>query len=78
MSFNELYNSKYLNIKTKIIKNSKTTYLYSKWRPPSLNELTPIIFSMGLTHLGSEAAKYYSPLRFSTISRCFYIFKYLL
>ena len=25
------------------------------WRPPSLSELPPIIFDMGLTHLGSEA-----------------------
>ena len=29
-----------------------------KWRPPSLSGLTPMIFSMGLTHLGSEASKY--------------------
>ena len=28
------------------------------WRPPSLSELTPMIFDMGLTHLGSEASKY--------------------
>ena len=28
-----------------------------KWRPPSLNELTPMIINMGLTHLGSEASK---------------------
>ena len=26
------------------------------WRPPSLSELTPIIFITGLTHLGSEAS----------------------
>ena len=26
-------------------------------RPPSLSELTPIIFNMELTHLGSEASK---------------------
>ena len=25
------------------------------WRPPSLSKLTPIIFDMGLTHLGLEA-----------------------
>ena len=33
------------------------------WRPSSLSELTPIMFNMGLTHLGSEASicdiKYY-------------------
>ena len=25
------------------------------WRPPSLSELTPVIYDMGLTHLGYEA-----------------------
>ena len=28
------------------------------WKPPSLGELTPIIFNKGLTHLGSEASIY--------------------
>ena len=28
-----------------------------KWRLPSLSELTPIIFNMELTHLGSEDSK---------------------
>ena len=28
------------------------------WRPPSLSELTPMIFNTGLTHLGSEASNY--------------------
>ena len=28
-----------------------------KWRSPSLSGLTPIVFNMGLTHLGSEASK---------------------
>ena len=28
------------------------------WRPPSLNELTLMIFNMGLTHLGLEASIY--------------------
>ena len=27
---------------------------YIIWRPPSLSELTPMIFNMGLTHLGSR------------------------
>ena len=31
----------------------------NKWRPSSLNELTPMICNKGLTHLGSEASKYY-------------------
>ena len=26
------------------------------WRPPTLSELTPMMFNMGLTHLGSEAS----------------------
>ena len=26
------------------------------WRPPSLNELTPMISNTGLTHLGLEAS----------------------
>ena len=30
------------------------------WRPPSLSELTPMIFNTGLTHLGSEASIYSS------------------
>ena len=30
------------------------------WRPSSLSELTPMLFNMGLTHLGSEASNYYS------------------
>ena len=34
---------------------------YYIWRPPSLSELSPMIFSMGLTHLGSEATIYLSP-----------------
>ena len=29
----------------------------NKWKPPSLSELTPMIFDMGLTHLGLEATK---------------------
>ena len=28
------------------------------WRPPSLSELTPMLFNMGLTHLGSETSIY--------------------
>ena len=31
---------------------------YYIWRPPSLSELTPMIFDMGLTHFGSEASFY--------------------
>ena len=28
-----------------------------KWKHPSLSELTPMVFAMGLTNLGSEASK---------------------
>ena len=28
------------------------------WRPPSLNELTPMLFDNGLAHLGSETSIY--------------------
>ena len=28
------------------------------WRPLSLSELVPMIFNMGLPHLGSEASDY--------------------
>ena len=30
-----------------------------KWRPPSLSELTPIMFNMEISYLGSEASKYH-------------------
>ena len=28
------------------------------WRPPRLSELTPMIFNLGLTHLGLEDSTY--------------------
>ena len=37
------------NVKWNIIK------LNNIWRPPCINELTPIIFDMELTHFGLEA-----------------------
>ena len=33
-----------------------TVKLQYIWRPPSLSELTPMIFNMGLTQLGLEAS----------------------
>ena len=42
-------------IKVRFFKNC---FYRMKWRPPSLSELTPIVFNMGFTHLGSEASKY--------------------
>ena len=29
----------------------------NKWMPPSLSELTPMVFNIWLTHLGLEASK---------------------
>ena len=37
-------------------KNLMNKYCYLNWRPPSLSELTPMLFNTGLTHLGSEAS----------------------
>ena len=34
-----------------------------KWRPQSLSELTPMIFNIVLTHLGSEASNYIRVLK---------------
>ena len=31
------------------------------WKPPGQSELTPTIFNMELTHLGSEVSKYIIP-----------------
>ena len=41
--------------------NTHENYTYNMWRPPSLSELTPMVFNEGLTHLDSEASicKYY-------------------
>ena len=35
-----------------------------EWRPPSLSELTPIVFDMELTHLSWEAFKCISSISF--------------
>ena len=40
------------------LRNKDYTYINYNWRPPSLSELTPMVFNTGLTHLGSEASKY--------------------
>ena len=40
------------------IQRSKYTFKYI-WSPSSRSELTPMIFNMELTHLGSEASIYY-------------------
>ena len=39
-------------------------FSYFKWMPPSLSELTTMIFNMGLTHLGSEASNIYRTKRY--------------
>ena len=36
--------------------------IYDKWSPPSRSELTPMIFNMGLTHLGSKTSNSYFDL----------------
>ena len=48
--FYKIYNMKF---------NEFTYYILimSKWRPPSLSELTPILFDLDLTRLGSESSK---------------------
>ena len=58
----------------------KSQYNYMKWKPPSLGELTPMIFNTGLTHLGSEASKYvlklinYSKMSVMIIRYFLYVF----
>ena len=42
--------------KTQIFKFSFRFIQYLNWRPPSLSELTPMVFNTGLTQLGSEAS----------------------
>ena len=37
--------------------NTKIFRKISKWRPPSLSKLTPIIIDMELTYFGSETSK---------------------
>ena len=32
--------------------------IIDKWRPPSLSELTPIIFNIEMNNLGLDASKY--------------------
>ena len=39
------------------ITDNKIKRLTCKWRYPSLSELTPMVFNMELTHLGSDASK---------------------
>ena len=36
---------------------SGDSFFMFKWKPPSLNDLTPYFISLGLTHLVSEASK---------------------
>ena len=46
----------------------KITIFSDIWRPPSLNELTQMIFNMELTHLGSEASIYQLILQYPCVS----------
>ena len=50
---------------TNLLKKVKKVFIefikgYSKWRPPSLNELTLMIFNTGLTHIGSKPSNCYN------------------
>ena len=53
-------------ISEKWLQSKCNHFLKKKWRHPILNELTPIIFDIELTHLGLEASKCptYVPDRF--------------
>ena len=46
---------KFINFIIIQLKNFSEIFFKTIWRPPSQSELTPKIFDMGLTHLGSEA-----------------------
>ena len=50
---NFIYKSMRKNVKRRQFNKD---LLQSNWRPPSLSELTAMIFNTGLTHLGSEAS----------------------
>ena len=54
--------------KVKVQQNYISCNLNVKWRPPSLSELTSMVFNMRLTHLGSEASKCWVICPRSTIS----------
>ena len=50
------------------------------WRPPSLSELTPMIFNIGLIHLGLEASIKYILFQLKKLSKtniffCFFTLK---
>ena len=51
----------------------------ANWRPPSLSELTPMLFNTGLTHLGSEASNSISLglLSYMLASRLYILWKYI-
>ena len=44
-------------------------YIFVKWRPPSLSELTLMLFNTGLTHLGSEVSICYCTIIVSTLMK---------
>ena len=49
-----IYNIKVVIMKKKLVKSSDSTL-----NPPSLSELTPIIFNVDITHLGSKTSFYW-------------------
>ena len=58
--YNLILNFKFCNKTINMLRNIWYNFEilnYHKWRSPSLNELTPIMFDMELTHLGSKTTK---------------------
>ena len=45
----------------------------NKWRPSSLRKLTPMIFDMGLTHLGWETSNYMYVFLYCTPSFIYHV-----
>ena len=56
MDFNDDFNRSFIVIFTINLQNISKVSPKDKWRPPSLSGLTPIIFNMELTNLGSKAS----------------------
>ena len=48
-------------------------FIMIKWRPPSLSELTPMLFNTGLTHFSSEASKCLEVYTLIEVSKVFLI-----
>ena len=62
---NPKINPQLINQEYHVISATEET-LFTNLRPPSLRELTPLIFIMKLTHLGSEAKNILTYCKFIT------------